>query len=289
MLLQTLVTGLAIGGVYALMAVGYSLVFSILNFSNFAHGVIIMLGAYFGYYLCSSLGLGIGASMLGAMIGTAVISILNEKLAYRPLRLRKAVPLYFMISAMGAAMFLENMVYVTVGSHFYSYPSFFTGSISIGGAYVGLLDIVALSISTFFIILLTLFLNKTMMGTAIRAASRDMLVASTLGVNIDGLLMVVFALAGGFAGIAGVFLGVKYLVYPTMGVITNKAYIAAVIGGIGSLPGAIVGGLILGLVESFVSAYISTTLRDVFSFSMLIILLLVLPSGLFGKTLDEKL
>jgi len=289
MFLQTLFTGLAIGGVYALMAVGYSLVFSILNFSNLAHGVVIMLGAYFGYYMCTSFGLNIGFSLLGAMCCTAAVCIVNEKLAYRPLRLRRAAPLYFMISAMGCAMFLENLVYVTVGSVYFTYPRFFRGTVEFAGAYVGLLDIVALSVSTFFIILLTFFLNKTKTGTAIRAASRDMVIAGTLGVNIDLLLMIVFGLAGAFAGVAGVYLGIKYMVYPTMGVITNKAFIAAVIGGIGSLPGAIAGGLVLGLVESFVSVYISTTLRDVFSFSMLITLLLIKPTGLFGKALEEKL
>ncbi|HHV79125.1 MAG TPA: branched-chain amino acid ABC transporter permease [Firmicutes bacterium] len=288
MFLQTLITGLAIGGVYALMAVGYSLVFSILNFSNFAHGVVIMLGAYFGYYMCTLFHLPISLATTGAMLGAGLLAIANEKLAYRPLRLRSAVPLYFMISAMGASMFLENMVYVTVGAHFFSYPEVFKGSLSILHAKIGLLDVVALCVSAVAITGLTLFLNKAKLGIAIRAASRDMTVAGALGVNIDKLLSVVFFIAGAFAGIAGVFLGVKYMVYPTMGWITNKAYIAAVIGGIGSLPGAVIGGIILGVVESFVATYVSTALRDVFSFSLLVVLLMVMPSGLLGKTLEEK-
>ncbi len=288
MFFQTLITGIAIGGIYALMAVGYSLVFSILNFSNFAHGVVIMLGAYIGFYFATLFGTSVPVACLGAMVGTAAIAVIVEKLAYRPLRLQRAVPLYFMISAMGAAILLENLVYVTVGSHFFTYPDFLQDSIEIFGASVGLLDVVALTVSAVCITALTIFLAKTKLGIAIRAAARDMTVVATLGVNIDILLVVVFSIAGMFAGLAGVFLGIKYLVYPTMGWITNKAYIAAVIGGIGSLPGAVVGGVALGVVESFVSVYISTALRDVFSFTFLIVLLLFRPAGLFGKSLDEK-
>lgn len=288
MFFQTLITGIAIGGIYALMAVGYSLVFSILNFSNFAHGVVIMLGAYIGYYACDWFGAPVLVSMVGAMLGTAIIAVLIEKLAYRPLRLKRAVPLYFMISAMGAAIFLENLVYVTVGAHFFSYPEFLQQSVQIAHSNIGLLDIGALSLSAVAITGLTIFLSKAKLGVAIRAAARDMTVLGTLGVNIDMLLAVVFSIAGLFAGMAGVFLGIKYLVYPTMGWITNKAYIAAVIGGIGSLPGSVVGGIVLGIVESFVSVYVSTSLRDVFSFTFLIVLLLFRPSGLFGKTLEEK-
>ncbi len=288
MFLQTLITGIAIGGIYALMAVGYSLVFSILNFSNFAHGVVIMLGAYIGFYACKWFGVPVLVSMVGAMIGSAVIAVLVEKLAYRPLRLKRAVPLYFMISAMGAAIFLENLVYVTVGAHFFNYPEFLQHSIQIANSSIGLLDIGALSLSAIAITGLTVFLAKAKLGVAIRAAARDMTMLSTLGVNLDKLLAVVFSIAGLFAGMAGVFLGIKYLVYPTMGWITNKAYIAAVIGGLGSLPGSVIGGIVLGIVESFVSVYVSTALRDVFSFTFLIVLLLFRPSGLFGKSLEEK-
>jgi branched-chain amino acid transport system permease protein len=286
--LQTLITGVAIGGIYALMAVGYSLVFSILNFSNFAHGVVIMLGAYIGFYICKWFGAPVLISMLGAMVGTAIIAVIVERLAYRPLRLKRAVPLYFMISAMGAAIFLENLIYVTVGAHFFNYPEFLQRSVQVAHSSIGLLDIGALGLSAVAITLLTVFLAKAKMGVAIRAAARDMTVLGTLGVNIDLLLAVVFSIAGLFAGMAGVFLGIKYLVYPTMGWITNKAYIAAVIGGIGSLPGSVVGGIVLGIVESIVSVYVSTALRDVFSFTFLIVLLLFRPSGLFGKALEEK-
>jgi len=287
--IQTLITGLAIGGIYALMAVGYSLVFSILNFSNFAYGSIIMLGGYIGYFSMIRLGLPIWAAVLVAIAGTALLCFLNERLAYSPLRKRKASSLFFMISAMGTSIFLENLVYATVGARFYSFPEMFgKANIEVAGVSVGALDVFAIVFSLVAIYGLHFFLQHSRTGIAIRAASYDMEVCQLNGVNNTALIGWVFVLAGALAGISGMFLGIKYLVYPTMGWITNKAYIAAVIGGLGSLPGAVVGGIILGVLETFVSAYVSSVIRDVFSFSLLIVLLMIMPTGLFGKYLEEK-
>lgn len=289
MFFQTLVTGLAIGGIYALMAVGYSLVFSILNFSNFAYGSIIMLGAYMGYYVLTQMGQPLWLAVSASIIGAALLAYFNERIAYSTLRKRNAPSLYFMISAMGTSIFLENFVYATIGSRFYAFPEVLTRqNISFMGVSLGLLDAFAILFSTLAIWGLHLFLQKSRTGIAIRAASYDMQVSELNGVNITRLIGSVFLLAGALAGLSGVFLGMKYMVYPTMGWITNKAYIAAVIGGLGSLPGAVVGGLILGVLETFVSAYVSSTIRDVFSFSLLVVLLLAMPAGLFGKYLEEK-
>lgn len=289
MFIQTLVTGLAIGGIYALMAVGYSLVFSILNFSNFAYGSIIMLGAYIGYYVLMHMGVPLPLAVLISIIGASALCFFNERLAYSTLRKRNASSLYFMISAMGTSIFLENLVYATIGSRFYAFPEVLTQqNVSFGGVSLGLLDVFAIVFSAIAIYGLHYFLQKSKTGIAIRAASYDMQVCQLNGVNVNKVIGWVFLLAGALAGISGMFLGMKYMVYPTMGWITNKAYIAAVIGGLGSLPGAVVGGLILGVLETFVSAYISSVVRDVFSFSLLVILLLVLPTGLFGKFLEEK-
>lgn len=286
---QTLVTGLAIGGIYALMAVGYSLIFSILNFSNFAYGGIIMLASFMGYFSMTLLNVPLGVALAISMIGAALLSFLNERIAYSPLRKRKAPPLYFMISAMGTSIFLENMVYATIGAQYNAYPQVFaTPTVSIFGAAIGKLDLFAIIFSIIAISIMTYFINKTRMGIAIRAASYDPTIAQINGVNLAAVIGLVFALAGLFAGISGVFLGMKYMAYPNMGWITNKAYVAAVIGGLGSLPGAVVGGVILGVLESFVSVYISSLLRDVFSFGTLIIFLLIKPAGLFGKYLEEK-
>jgi branched-chain amino acid transport system permease protein len=194
-----------------------------------------------------------------------------------------------MISAMGCSVFLENMVYATIGSRFYALPQFFKRQVvEISGSSLSLLDLAAFVISLLSIYGLHIFIKKTRMGIAIRAGVDDLTMCSLMGVNTNRLIAVVFFLAGSFAGIAGMFLGIKYLVYPTMGWVTNKAYIAAVIGGLGSLPGALIGGLILGVLETFVSTYVSSIMRDVFSFSLLIVLLVWLPNGLLGTETEEK-
>jgi len=272
------------------MAVGYSLVFSVLNFSNFAHGAVIMLGAYVGLALATKLNLGLGLVLAGSVAGAGIIAVLNERLAYSSLRRRKAPSLYLMISAMGCSVFLENMVYARrIGSRFYAFPEFFGRQvISLWGSSVSLLDTGAFVFSLLAIWGLHLFVGRTRTGIAIRAGVSDMTMCSLMGVDLDRLIAVVFLLAGGFAGVAGVFLGIKYLVYPTMGWVTNKAYIAAVIGGLGSLPGALAGGLILGVVETFVSTYVSSVLRDVFSFTLLVAFLVMRPEGLFGRGGEEK-
>jgi branched-chain amino acid transport system permease protein len=285
--LQTLVTGLSIGAIYSLMAVGYSLIFSVLSFSNFAHGAVIMLGAYIGLALASKLGLGFALVMSGA--GAGVIAMINERVAYAALRRRGAPSLYLMISAMGCSMFLENMVYATIGARFYAFPEFFgSRTVRLWGSSLSLLDLCAFVISVTAVFALHLFITRTRTGIAIRAGVNDMTMCSLMGVNTDRLISVVFFIAGAFAGVAGVFLGVRYLVYPTMGWVTNKAYIAAVIGGLGSLPGAMMGGLILGVLETLVSTYISSVMRDVFSFTALTALLICLPDGLMGAETEDK-
>jgi branched-chain amino acid transport system permease protein len=296
LIIQTIITGLSIGSIYALMAVGYSLVFSVLNFSNFAHGAVITLGAYIAWAaMVRVFQMPFIPALLISIIGAGLIAFLVERMAYSTLRHRRAPSLYLMISAMGVAIALQNILYATIGANLYALPPVFaTDSLMIGDAVVSKLDLFALGFSILAIAALTLILNYTKIGTAIRAASHDAEMVSVLGVNLDLLVAVLFFLAGGLGGIAGVFMGVKYMVYPSMGWITNKAYIGAVIGGLGSLPGAIVGGIMLGLLEALVS--VSTiggvalsTYRDVFSFGILVVLLIFRPTGLFGRHVEEKL
>lgn len=296
MILQTIITGLSIGSIYALMAVGYSLVFSVLNFSNFAHGAIITLGAYVAWaIMVHFFRVPFFPALLLSIAGAGILAFLNERIAYRSLRRRRAPSLYLMISAMGVAIALQNLLYATIGAKLYALPPVFTQDvIEMGDVAISKMDLFAFGFSIVAIGLLHCGLMYTKVGTAIRAASFDMEMVSVLGVNLDILVAVLFLIAGGLGGMAGVFMGVKYMVYPSMGWITNKAYIGAVIGGLGSLPGAIVGGILLGLLESLVSVTVIgsvhlSTYRDVFSFGMLAILLIVRPTGLFGRLVEEKL
>ena len=296
MIIQTIITGLSIGSVYALMAVGYSLVFSVLNFSNFAHGAVITLGAYVAWaVMVKFFQVPFLPALLISIVGAGLIALLVERIAYSTLRHRRAPSLYLMISAMGMAIALQNILYATIGANLYALPpAFANDAINFGGAVISKMDLFAFGFSVVAISILTYILNYTKIGTAIRAASYDAEMVSVLGVNLDVLVAVLFLLAGGLGGIAGVFMGMKYMVYPSMGWITNKAYIGAVIGGLGSLPGAIVGGILLGLLEAIVSVssvggVSLSTYRDVFSFGILAILLIVRPTGLFGRQVEEKL
>jgi len=296
MVLQTIVTGLSIGAIYALMAVGYSLVFSVLNFSNFAHGAIVTLGAYIAWaVMVKFFHMSFLPALLLSILGAGVLAFLNERIAYSTLRRRRAPSLYLMISAMGVAIALQNLLYATVGAKLYALPPVFTqDSFEVAGAMFSRMDLFAFVFSIVTIALLHFVLTYTKVGMAIRAASYDMEMVSVLGVNLDMLVAVLFLIAGGLGGMAGVFMGVKYMVYPSMGWITNKAYIGAVIGGLGSLPGAIVGGILLGVLESVVSVIAIgsvhlSTYRDVFSFGILAVLLIVRPIGLFGRLVEEKL
>jgi branched-chain amino acid transport system permease protein len=287
--LQQLVNGLSIGSVYALMAVGYSLVYSIMNFSNFAHGSVIMLGAYFGFFGLTMLKVPFGIAFLVAAAGTAIVAILLERLAYKPLRDRKAPFLYFIITAMGASMFIDNGVIATIGPTYKTYPPVFAeGALALGQLNVGRIDLAMFAISAVCLGALILFIDHTRMGKAIQATAFNMKASALMGINPNFVIILVFGIGGALAGIAGVLYGMKYLVYPQIGAITLKSFIAAVFGGLGSLPGALIGALLLGLIETFVSGYLSTQYRDLIAFLILIAMLVVRPSGIMGKSVEEK-
>ena len=292
--LQQLVNGLSIGSIYALMAVGYSLVYSIMNFSNFAHGSVIMLGAYFGYYALTLLGLPFGLAFFIAACGTALVAVLLERLAYKPLRDRRAPFLYFIITAMGASIFIDNSVIATIGPTpktfpFEKLPSYLqSGSIKLGSLDVGRIDIAMFVITAICLIALILFIDFTKMGKAIQATAYNMKASALMGINPSFVIILVFAIGGALAGIAGVLYGMKYQVYPQMSSITLKSFIAAVFGGLGSLPGALLGSVLLALIETFVSGYLSTQYRDLFAFIILIAMLVIRPTGIMGKSSEEK-
>lgn len=288
--LQQLVNGVSIGFVYALIAIGYSLIFSILSFSNFAHGSFITIGAYSGFYMLMAANFPIYIAIPVAMLGGAAVAILADKLAYKPLRDRGSPTLYFIIAAMGMSILVDNTIIATIGPRFRSYPQLFSvTSIELSGISISTMDLAAAGIAAVMLILLTWLVSKTKVGIAIRAASQDLETVGLMGVNTSLLITAEFLIAGALAGLAGFFLGMKYTVYPTLGsVITNKAYVAAVLGGLGSLPGAVVGSILLGIFEMMIAGYVSSGARDVFVYLLLIVILIIKPSGLMGKKREDK-
>jgi branched-chain amino acid transport system permease protein len=289
MIIQQIVNGISIGAVYALIAVGYSLVYSVLNFSNFAHGEMLMIGSYIGFFALTALKVPFYLAIGFAMVGAGLIAVLLEKIGYRPLRLRRAPMLYFMISAMGLSIFLQNFTIVTIGPNFRTYPDIFsTKPFTIGDVSIGRLDLIIFFITVASLLFLTWFIYGSKFGTGIRAASYNMKVASLMGINPDLIVSIVFMLAGITAGLGGILFGMKYTVSPTMGVLTIKAFIAAVVGGLGSLPGAVLGAFVLGVTETFAAAYVSSAFRDLFSFALMILIIIVRPGGLLGVVSQEK-
>jgi branched-chain amino acid transport system permease protein len=288
--LQQIINGLSLGSVYALIAVGYSLVYSVLLFSNFAHGGFLVIGGYACYYSLLSLGMNIWTAGALALLGAGISAVLVERLAYKPIRERTNVTLYLLIASMGMSIVIENLFVVTVGGRFRALPPVIpTDPVHLlGGATTSAFDILSLVTSIVFLTGLQLFLTKTKWGLAIRAASYNLRTAGLMGVNVNLLIAIVFFVAGLLAGVGGIFLSVRYTLYPQLGNITIKAFVAAVIGGLGSLPGAVVGSLILGLAEMLTAGFISSQFRDLVVFGLLIATLLVKPTGLFGKSVGEK-
>ena len=292
--LQQLINGLSIGSIYALMAVGYSLVYSIMNFSNFAHGSVIMLGAYFGFFALTLAGLPFALAFFVAALSAAGVAVLLERLAYKPLRDRHAPFLYFIITAMGASIFIDNSVIATIGPTPKTFPTALlpgflqSGAIRIGHVDVGRIDLAMFAITVVCLVALVLFIDFTRLGKAIQATAYNMKASALMGINPGFVIILVFAIGGALAGVAGVLYGMKYQVFPQMSAITLKSFIAAVFGGLGSLPGAMLGSLLLALIETFVSGYLSTKYRDLFSFIILIAMLVIRPSGIMGKTAEDK-
>ena len=288
-LLQQIITGISIGSIYALIASGYALVYSLLDFSNWAHGEVCMLGAYVCFMANTIPNMPYWLSCLLGIGGAAVISFLNEKIAYRKIRNNGSPNMFLMIAAMGLSTTYQNLANVIWGSKFKQLPKIFSvGTINLNGIFIGTTDLLCLGLSAVALVALLLIINKTKFGLHVRAVACSSRTAGLLGIKIDRVIAMIFLLAGALAGLAGITYGMKYNIYPTMGNVGLKAFIASVIGGLGSVPGAITGAILLGLIETVVSGYISSGLRDLISFTLLILILLVRPSGLFGVDVQEK-
>lgn len=290
MFIQQLINGLSVGSVYALMAVGYALIYSLLNFTNFAHSITVTIGAFttffFLTYAMENLFLGIVAGIAVAAILAAFI----EFIAYRPLLKRNARRVYLMIIGLGISVMGDNLIIIAFSGRFRIFPvNFPAESIQIFGANIGVVDLLIFFVSMAALLIVEWIIKKTKLGLAIRSASYSLEATSLMGVDTFKLILSIFLIAGSLAGVAGTLLGAKYTTYPSLGTFyTNKAFICAVFGGLGSLPGAVVGALILGVSEAMISAYVSTTLRDLFAYFLLIVILLIRPSGLLGKSSEDK-
>ncbi|MGE7919259.1 branched-chain amino acid ABC transporter permease [Viridibacillus sp. NPDC093762] len=286
---QQLVNGISLGSIYALIALGYTMVYGIIKLINFAHGDVFMIGAFIGFYAISGWGLGFFPALLLAMVVCAIFGVLIERIAYK--RLRNATRIAALITAIGVSLLIEYSVIYFRGAQPEAYPDVLSKStFNFLGAQISAQSIMILSVSLSLMIILQFIVHKTKIGKAMRAVSHDVEAARLMGINVDNTISATFAIGSALAGAAGVIFGVYYTkIDPLMGVIPGiKAFVAAVLGGIGIIPGAMAGGMVLGVVESIVSALGFSLWRDAAAFVILILILIFRPSGIFGKNTREK-
>jgi branched-chain amino acid transport system permease protein len=297
-LLQHTVNGLALGSIYALVALGYTMVFGVLSLINFAHGEIFMMGAFAGLYTHRFIMSNFSAPgwvlslfvLVGAMLGSAVIGLTIEKFAYRPLR--RSPRINILITAIGASLFLQYGGQLVFGASPQFFPEIFSKSTFDlgGGASIDSNQILIFSVAMILMSILQFLVFKTQFGRAMRAISHSLETSSVIGINVNKIIMITFIIGSSLAGAAGVLYGVAYpKIDPIMGLMPGlKAFVAAVLGGIGNITGAVIGALILGLSETYVAGYISSTYRDALAFVILILVLLIRPSGILGTKKIEK-
>ncbi len=289
--LNNFVNGISLGSVYAIIALGYTMVYGIAKMLNFAHGDVIMVGAYICFFAVASFHLPPVVGVLLAVVVCTLLGISIERLAYKPLR--SAPSLAVLITAIGMSYFLQNGAQLLWTSNFKMFPSFFGDkaiSLFDGRVNITVTTLVTIAACVVIMLALTWFTSKTRMGKAMRACSEDKAAAQLMGINVNTTISITFAIGSALAAIAGVLLCSTYpKLVPTTGSMPGiKAFTAAVFGGIGSIPGALLGGILLGIIEIFTRAYISTQLSDAIVFAVLIIVLLVKPTGLLGKKIHEK-
>ena len=259
MSLQILINGLATGSVYALIATGFALIFNVLKFSNFSHGATMTAAAFVAYFLVSSKGMGLTATLVAAAAAGAVIAL------------------------------YEGLVTIKVGSNFYNFPGFFKNStIKVGSLVISASDAMMCIISLAALVILGYVIQKTRLGRALRAVSFDRDTAQLMGIDSTRIIQLTFVISGLLAGVAGVFLGIKYTLYPTLGSLVVKGFIASVIGGLGSLTGAIIGAVLLGLTETILLSMLGSGYSTIATFAIMLVFLLVRPQGIAGSNIQEK-
>ena len=287
--IQTLISGLSLGSIYALIALGYTMVYGIAKMLNFAHGDIIMIGAYAGIVAVAQLGLPPVLAVVLSVLVCVLLGVLIEHLAYKPLR--QAPSLSVLITAIGVSYLLQNLALLIFGSQQKAYPTILTlPTLQLGPVSIEGVTILTLVTAAVIMLALTCFVNKTKLGKAMRAVSEDKAAASLMGISVNRTITLTFAIGSALAAFASIFYGMTYVyIKPTTGAMPGiKAFTAAVFGGIGSIPGAMLGGILLGMIEQFSKTYISTLWADAIVFGVLVLVLVVKPTGLLGKNINEK-
>jgi branched-chain amino acid transport system permease protein len=286
---SNLISGLSLGSIYALIALGYTMVYGIAKMLNFAHGDIIMAGAFAMIVFVGSCGLNPIIAVLGGIIFSVILGVTIERVAYKPLR--KSSPLAVLITAIGVSYLLQNLALIIFGSDKQSFPKIIDmEAIRLGGLTIKAESLITLILTAAIMVVLTLFISRSKTGKAMRAVSEDKDAAELMGINVNRTISATFAIGSGLAAVAGLFYGITYtFIGPYTGSMPGiKAFVAAVFGGIGSIPGAMLGGILLGVIENLSKAYISTELSDAIVFSVLILVLMIKPTGLLGKKISEK-
>lgn len=287
--LQQLINGLSLGSIYALIALGYTMVYGIIKLINFAHGDIYMLGSFVAFIVTTQFGVGFFPALIASMVFCAVLGVVIERIAYKPLR--HATRISALITAMGVSYILEYGTQFIMGSEKKTYPTLLSNaSFHLGSLTISMQQVYIFAITIVMMVMLQFIVRKTKMGRAMRAVSVDPDAAKLMGIDVDMTISFTFILGSALAGAAGVLVGIYYnSINPLMGMTPGlKAFIAAVFGGIGSIPGAMIGGLFIGIVETMVIAYGSSLYKDAIVYVILIIILIVKPTGLLGKNERDK-
>ncbi|MFQ3619946.1 MAG: branched-chain amino acid ABC transporter permease [Spirochaetales bacterium] len=291
MSVQQFLNGLSLGSVYSMIAVGFALVFNILKFSNFSHGGVLTVTAYAGFLIATRLEVGLWITLIATAGVGGLLALIIERVAFRRLRRSKSPVIFFFVSSITMGILLENLITITFSSNFYSYPRFFSKTVlEWAGFHVAVTDFWMFVISLSALSLLMLVLYRTNLGVAIRALSMDPTTTLLMGANVDRIVTATFFVVGMLGGIAGVFLGLNYTLYPQLGQLIVKGFIASVIGGLGNLSGAVIGALLLGLLEVLLTGVegIGSGLAPVVIFFITLVFLILRPQGIAGKIIQEK-
>ncbi|MEA5016725.1 MAG: branched-chain amino acid ABC transporter permease [Candidatus Limiplasma sp.] len=287
--IQQLMNGVSKGAVYALIAVGFALIFSVLKFSNFAHGGLISVCAFVGYYFYAIFKVNAVVSVLLTAIVGAVLGVLVDTVAFRRLRKKASNKIYYFISSITCSILCTNILTLQFGTTFYSIPPFFAKpTFKIGSVIFMKMNLTILIVTVVLLIALSLMLNRTKLGLSIRVASMDRDTSMLMGINPDIVIVTTFLIAGALAGVSGIFFGSTYTVTPSIGNIAVKGFVASVIGGLGSLPGAIIGAFLLGILEVALTVVVGDLITPAIIFVMALLFLLVRPEGISGKYISEK-